>query len=130
MKKTGLNFLIAILLLPFGVKAEIIDVLFIGNSYVYTNNLPVLFQQLALSAGDSVSYDANTPGGYTLQMHSQDQTTIAKINSRQWDYVIIQAQSQEPSFDTAYVIANVFPYARILDSLVHANNSCTQTVFL
>lgn len=129
MKKTGLKFLLVLLLFPFGIKAEIIDVLFIGNSYIYTNNLPGIFQQLALSAGDSVSYDASTPGGYTLQMHSQDVNTISKINSRNWDYVIIQAQSQEPSFDTAYVIANVFPYARILDSLVHANDSCTQTVF-
>jgi PKD repeat protein len=42
---------------------------------------------------------------------------------------VLQAQSQEPSFDTAYVEANVFPYARLLDSLVHVNDSCTQTVF-
>lgn len=129
MKKASLSALIAFLLIPFGMNARIISVLFLGNSYVATNNLPDMFQQLALSAGDTVYYDSNTPGGYTLQLHSQDVTSIAKINSRPWDYVILQAQSQEPSFDTAYVLANVFPYATLLDSMIHANNSCTQTVF-
>ena len=129
MKKIILSVLTGLIALPTVMKAETVSVLFLGNSYVATNNLPDIFQQLALSAGDTVYYDSNTPGGYTLQMHSQDVNSIAKINSRPWDYVIIQAQSQEPSFDTAYVIANVFPYAAILDSLVHANNSCTQTVF-
>ncbi len=127
MKKTATLLLLAA---AFGLHAQSKKVLFIGNSYIYTNNLPQVFQNLALANGDSIVYDSNTLGGYTLQMHSQDATTISKIYSQPWDYVIIQAQSQEPSFDTAYVAANVMPYAHKLDSMVHDNDSCTQTVFM
>lgn len=88
-----------------------------------------MLYQLALSGGDTIQYDSNTPGGYTLQMHTQNATTLQKINQQSWDYVILQAQSQEPSVDTPYVVANVFPYARMLDSLIHVNDSCTQTMF-
>ncbi len=116
-------------LFPFCVSAQVTNVLFLGNSYTGVNNLPGMVAQLALASGDTISWDANTPGGYTLQLHSQDANTLSKINQRPWDFVIIQAQSQEPSLDTPYVQANVFPYARLLDSLIQVNDSCTQTVF-
>ncbi len=119
------------LLLFFTVplSAQVTDVLFIGNSYTGVNNLPDMVAQLALASGDTINWDASTPGGYTLQLHSQDANTLSKINQRPWDFVVIQAQSQEPSLDTPYVQANVFPYARLLDSLIQVNDSCTQTVF-
>lgn len=127
MKKTATLLLLAA---AFGLHAQTKKVLFIGNSYVYTNNLPQLLHHIAQANGDSISYDSYTPGGYTLQMHSQDPNTITKIYSQAWDYVVIQAQSQEPSFDSAYVAANVMPYAHKLDSMVRDNDSCSQTVFM
>jgi hypothetical protein len=112
-----------------GLYAQTTSVLFLGNSYTYSNNLPDLVKYLSLSAGDSVVYDMNCPGGYTLQMHCNDVNSISKINSRPWDFVVIQCQSQEPSLDTPYVVQNVFPYAHYLDSVIHHNDSCTQVVF-
>lgn len=106
-----------------------LQVLFIGNSYTGANNLPQLFYDLALSLGDSVFVDTYNPGGYTFQMHSTDANTLAKINSRPWDFVILQEQSQRPSFPPAQVAMDVFPYARQLDSLILLNNPCTETVF-
>lgn len=111
------------------MHSQTTSVLFLGNSYTASNNLPQLVYQLALSGGDTLQYDSNTPGGYTLQMHTQDVTSVGKINQQSWDYVVLQAQSQEPSLDTPYVVANVLPYAHILDSLIELNDSCTQTVF-
>ncbi|MGL4596820.1 MAG: T9SS type A sorting domain-containing protein [Bacteroidia bacterium] len=111
------------------VQAQTTQVLFLGNSYTGANNLPDLVYQLALSNGDSIQYDSNAPGGHTLQMHTQNVTSLAKINQQPWDYVFVQAQSQEPSLDTPYVQQNVFPFAHILDSLIQANDSCTQTGF-
>ncbi len=109
--------------------AQTTSVLWLGNSYTAANNLPDLLYQLALSGGDSVTYNSNTPGGYTLQMHSQNATSLQLINQQPWDFVVVQAQSQEPSFDPAYVNTNVFPYATFLDSAIQNNDSCTQTVF-
>jgi Secretion system C-terminal sorting domain len=120
---------LSVLLFPIVSGAQTTSVLWLGNSYTAANNLPDLVAQLALSGGDTVVYNSNTPGGYTLQMHSQNATSLQLINQQSWDFVVVQAQSQEPSFDPAYVNTNVFPYATFLDSTIQANDSCTQTVF-
>ncbi|MFN8309462.1 MAG: PKD domain-containing protein [Chitinophagales bacterium] len=104
-------------------------VLFIGNSYTYVNDLPKTIADIAQSRGDSLFYDSNTPGGTTFQMHCSNATTLQKIALGNWDYVVLQAQSQEPSFPPAQVASQTYPYAAILDSLIHAADSCTETVF-
>jgi hypothetical protein len=50
--------------------AQSTSVLFIGNSYVGTNDLPNMFRQLALSLGDTVTVASVAPGGYTLYQHA------------------------------------------------------------
>ncbi|MBS1624793.1 MAG: PKD domain-containing protein [Bacteroidetes bacterium] len=104
-------------------------VLFIGNSYTYVNDLPHTIAQFAGALGDTLDYDSNTPGGYTLQQHSTDATTLARIAQGGWDFVVLQEQSQLPSFPPAQVEQDVYPYARTLDSLIHAADSCAETVF-
>ncbi len=118
--------------MPAFVNSQInkkISALFLGNSYTYFNNLPMLVSQLALANGDTLIYDSNTPGGYTLQNHFTDVTSNTKINAAAWKYVIVQAQSQEPSFSPSQVFSQTLPYARKLDSLIKNNNICTNTVF-
>ena len=86
-------------------------VLFIGNSYTGVNDLPGMFYNLALSLGDTVYYESNSPGGFTFNMHTTNTTTLQKIALPGWDYVVLQAQSQEPSFSPSQVAANTYPYA-------------------
>lgn len=127
MKKLIIVFLLGMSSLQ--AHSQVIQVLFIGNSYTGANNLPQLFSDLSLSLGDSVFVDFYHPGGYTFQMHASDPNALAKINSRPWDFVILQEQSQRPSFPPAQVAVDVFPYARQLDSLILLNHPCTETVF-
>lgn len=103
--------------------------LFIGNSYTGVNNLPQMIADVATSTGCSLIFDSNTPGGYTLQRHSTNATSLAKIALGDWDYVVLQEQSQYPSFPISQVEMEVFPYARFLDSVVNAENPCAETVF-
>jgi hypothetical protein len=103
--------------------------LFIGNSYTYFNNLPQLVEQLALANGDSLVVDSYAPGGYTFNNHFNDANCLAKIYSKDWDFVILQAQSQEPSFSPAQVNAQTLPYALKLDSVIRDNYACSKTVF-
>ena len=117
------------LLLAAAGNAQKTQILWLGNSFTYTNNLPAMFQSLALSGGDTVTFDSYAPGGYTLMQHAQDTNDLHKINSAKWDYVIIQAQSQEPSFPNGQVASQTLPYAHVLDSLVLANDSCTKVVY-
>jgi len=105
------------------------DVLFIGNSYTYSNNLPEMLHDLALSNGDTVNYDSNTPGGYTFESHTTNPTTLAKIKEKKWDFVVLQEQSQRPSFPPSQVAVEVYPYAAILDSIIKSSDICTETVF-
>jgi PKD repeat protein len=103
--------------------------LFLGNSYTASNNLPNLVASIANSLGDSLIYDSNTPGGHTLQGHSTNATSISKINSQDWDFVVMQEQSQLPSFPQAQVATQVYPYATQLVNLIKQNDSCTEPVF-
>ena len=105
------------------------EVLFVGNSYTFYNDLPNMVKQIALSFGDTLNYDQNTPGGATLQMHSTNTQTLSKISQQQWDNVIIQCQSQEPSFSPSQVSNDVFPYAQILIDSIESNNICTEPIF-
>jgi hypothetical protein len=104
-------------------------VLFLGNSYTAVNNLPQLLKDMALFTGDTLITDQNTPGGFTLMGHSTNSASLSRINAEKWDYVVLQDQSQLPSFPEPDVQQMVYPYARALDSLIDLNHSCTKTVF-
>ncbi len=105
------------------------SVLFIGNSYTSVNDLPNTFRQLALSLGDTVNVAASDPGGYTFQMQSAYMPTLNAIASQAWDYVVLQEQSQIPSFPQSQVETECYPYAAVLVDSILANDTCTQPVF-
>lgn len=105
------------------------NILFLGNSYTSVNNLPQMMKDAAMSVNDTVLFDVNAPGGHTFQGHSTNSTSLAKIMSGGWDYVVLQEQSQMPSFPDQQVATQVFPFARKLDSIVAQYNTCAETVF-
>ncbi len=88
-----------------------------------------MIADVALPLGDVLEFDSNTPGGYTLQGHSTNTTSLTKIVAGNWDYVILQEQSQRPAFPIAQVEAQVFPYATQLDALIHEASPCAETMF-
>ncbi len=104
-------------------------VLFLGNSYTAFNNLPAMVNDMAESTGDILIYDSNTPGGYTLMGHATNATTLDKINSNNWDYVTLQAQSQETSKEEAQMETDLYPYAESLSNAIRANDECSQPMF-
>ncbi|MCA6422685.1 MAG: T9SS type A sorting domain-containing protein [Flavobacterium sp.] len=104
-------------------------VLFIGNSYTSVNNLPQTIANVAASVGDNVIFDSSTPGGYRFMDHSTNPTTLQKIGIGNWDYVVLQEQSQYPSFPDWQVEQDVYPYAQFLNNAIINANSCTETIF-
>ena len=88
-----------------------------------------MISNIANDLGDTVNYDQNTPGGTSLYAHSQNQTTINKINQQNWDFVVLQDQSQRPSLSPSYVAASVYPYATQLVNLINSNYICSEPVF-
>lgn len=107
-------------------------VLFIGNSYTAVNNLPQLTADCALSigfAGFPMEIASSTPGGTTFQVHTTNATSQSLINQGNWDYVVLQEQSQLPSFPDAQVAAECFPFAATLNEQILAADSCAETIF-
>lgn len=105
------------------------QVLFIGNSYTYANNLPDLIHQIALTKGNSLSYNNHTPGGSTLFQHASNANVQSLFASNQWDYVVLQEQSQRPAFPPNQVADEVYPYAESLCTDMREENTCVQPVF-
>ena len=99
-------------------------VLFLGNSYTEVNNLPQIVANVAASAGDVLLFDSNTPGGYRLLQHTTNTVTQNKIMANDWDYVVLQGQSQEPIINE-----DNFHYgARDLKNMIKQNNPCSTPI--
>lgn len=122
--------LATLLLCSLASRATSRKVFFIGNSYTYTNSMPDIFKNFASAMGDTLVYAMSAPGGYTLEQHCTNTATISGIFSQPWDIVVVQEQSQKPSFPPSQVATEVYPFATRLDSFIHANDTCTQTMFM
>jgi hypothetical protein len=103
---------------------DTLHVLFVGNSYTYTNDLPSLFLNLAASGGNRVVTAMSAPGGYTLEQHTTNPTTLDLIAQGGWDYVVLQEQSQYPTIPY-YRLNSMYPSARWLDSMIVAHGERT-----
>ncbi len=124
------KFLLVLFFIPlFVYSQQKKEVLFIGNSYTYVNDLPTLVEQIALTFGDTLIHDSSTPGGANFSMHSANSQTISKINQQQWDYVVLQAQSQEPSLSPGYVNTNVYPAVQTLIDIIEQSSLCIEPMF-
>lgn len=102
---------------------------FLGNSYTGFNNLPVLVENLAAADGNTFVHDKNTPGGHWLENHCTNSTSLSKIAADNWDYVILQEQSQKPSFPWTQFMDETFPYAAILCDSIRSANACAIPLF-
>ena len=110
------------------------DVLFLGNSYTAVNDLPGLFEGLALAAGRPVHVASNAPGGCTLGSpqadleHVNNPTSLALINQGGWDFVVLQEQSVTPAI--AYTTDHfMLPAASLLDAKIHTASPLATTLF-
>ena len=56
------------------------NILFIGNSYTYYNDLPEIFKKLARSGGYNVYQDSLTSGGYSLLKHADSSGVVGNVS--------------------------------------------------
>ena len=115
--------------LVLSLQAQTTRVLFIGNSYTSVNDLPEMTRQLALSLGDTLIVANSSPGGYTFQQHTANAATQGLIDQGNWDFVVLQEQSQLPSFPPSQVAAECLPYAQALVDTIRAHSPCAEPVF-
>lgn len=113
-----------IFIFPVLLFADTTRVLFIGNSYTYVNDLPVMFKNLSTSLGRTVYTDMSAPGGYSLEQHLTNSETLLKISAGNWNYVVLQEQSQMPTIEY-YRYFSMYPSARNLDSIIKSYSGNT-----
>ncbi|TKJ40707.1 hypothetical protein CEE37_07010 [candidate division LCP-89 bacterium B3_LCP] len=108
---------------------DTLRVLFLGNSYTGSNNLPRLLIDLSQSGGRTVHTEAVTPGGYWLEDHSSFTPSLTQISLGTWDYVVLQEQSQVPTIDY-YRYNSMYPSAEYLDTLIKSCGNDRTTFFM
>ena len=108
--------------------AQKYNVLFLGNSYTYANDLPGTIKSLLVNTEHSLSYQSNAPGGYCFFQHVDNQTSLELIRQGNWDFVVLQEQSQMPSIDF-YRYNCMYPAATQLRDSIKKYNPCADVVF-
>jgi len=111
------------------VNAQTTNVLFIGNSYTNVNNLPEMTRLLSLSLSDTLAVSSSMPGGVTFQGHTTNTATQNLIDQGGWDVVVLQEQSQIPSFPQSQVATACYPFATALVDSIRAHSPCADPVF-
>ena len=127
--KTIFSLILSILISSTSIAQTEITTLFIGNSYTFVNDLPGIINDIAQSKGNTFNYQSHTPGGSTFAQHASNSNVQDLLNAEAWDYVILQDQSQNPSFPPSQVANEVYPYAESLCEDVRLANACSKPVF-
>jgi hypothetical protein len=113
-----------------------VKVLFLGSSYFIYNDLPSLFQNLAQSGNQEVVVDKNYIYAGYLEDHAASPDTEAKINSQQWDFVVLQGVCTNMAFPDTH--QDIFPpyerhelraSLRTLKQKIEANFATTKMVY-
>ncbi len=83
-------------------------ILFIGNSVIYTNNLPAVFERIADGQPDATAYEVDmfARGGATLTELSQDPRVPDLLKSGRYDVVVLQEKGGD---DLCLVISRDSP---------------------
>ena len=104
-------------------------VYFIGNSYTAFNDLAGITQYIGASHGDTFEVNTRAPGGTSFSQHSSSPDLFTELRNGQYDAVILQEQSQIPSFPLSQVQSLCFPYAKLLVDSIRAINPTCKIVF-
>ncbi len=94
-------------------------ILFIGNGYTFVNDLPNTFAKLARSGGHRVAVGMSAHSGWRLADHVGSTETQDLLNSTNWNFVVLQEQSQIPSVEPVRN-QEMYPAARELVQKIEA----------
>ena len=85
---------IILLILPLSIFAQSYDVLFLGNSYTFYNQMPNMVSEIATSMGDTVVAESNTPWGWKLEQSISKDKRINLSTLTQVGQYIVELRSE------------------------------------
>lgn len=99
--------------------ASTCNIIFIGNSYTFQNDLPRTLTRLVADDGGDLQLRTEFvgAGGWTFEQHWEQSTTRrAAVERGGWDYVVLQEQTRRPYEDTPKFKS----YATRFDGMIRA----------
>ncbi|MDR5591018.1 SGNH/GDSL hydrolase family protein [Christiangramia sp. SM2212] len=121
MRKFRFIFIILIIFISYPVLSQDdeLDLLFIGNSLTYTNDLPELVEKTAKAQGLEVRSKMIAKPNYALLDHWNEGKVQKMIKNRNFDLVIIQQGPSSQDFGKDILIE----YGKKLKDLCSENNA-------
>lgn len=77
-------------------QRDTLRMLFLGNSYTYYYNYPIIFKEIAWREGHYADCNIFISGGYTMKAHLDNPHSCEKVDMGGYDYVMLQDQSVLP----------------------------------
>ena len=109
-------------------SSRTLNILFIGTSHTFYNDLPKTVSAIAKSVGDNVHTEMSAPGGYDFERHFVLEATKTALNSRKWDYIVLQESGWRTALPPSLTQVRVYPFADSLLNLVKRNNATARLV--
>ena len=98
------------------------QVLWLGNSYTFYNDLPIMVTRLAAAQGKSILYSNHTESSWSWKSHAESELTMELIRSQPWDVVVLQEQSRKPAYPAQTVCDDSIRHLASLVVAIKANN--------
>lgn len=121
-----------LLLLPMSLRAaekDSLQVLWVGNSYTFFNDLPATVRDIAASQDLKLAVTRVLKGGEKLSGHWQNPVLQKALKRGGWDYVVLQEFSSTPAYSTESVARDIYPYAHQIDSMAKAHSPNVHVIY-
>lgn len=126
------NILFLFILLIFSHKViaqnDTTQILFIGNSITYFNQMPQTFEAIANQKGNYTQVTMHAPGGTGFVHHANSSAVFNLIRQAKWDFIVLQPGSNEsPGYSLP--IQQTLQRAKTLKDSIKHYNPCTQILY-
>ena len=88
-----------------------LKVLFIGNSFTFYKNMPLIVKRIADAKGTPMDVKFIAKPGMSLKDNWDHHNALLEIKKEKWDYVVLQGSSREPYKNKG----EYYTYARLFD---------------
>ena len=105
------------------------EILLIGSSYFNYNNLADIIKNLADSSDIEIYIEMYGANGMYLSDHASSTYTEAKINERDWDYVVLQGVGVLVAYPEHFTDHPVYPALETLRDKIYANCESTHMMY-
>jgi hypothetical protein len=93
------------------------NILFIGNSITYFNDMPILFRDIANSKGKNIVTQMYAPGGTGCVNHVDDPAVYSLFRDNIWDTVVLQPGTGESAGASWPVNTTIQRGQKLVDSI-------------